>query len=260
VVNATGPWSPTLPQSSIRLRPTKGVHLVIDRGRLPVPDAVVMTDGPRILFAIPWGQRVILGTTDTDYDGPLESPRTEPDDIAYVLGIVNRTFPRAGLDRGDVRATWAGLRPLIADAQGRPSDISRAHEIHVPRPGWIDVAGGKLTTYRLIAEQVVDRALRELNVKASPCRTAKEPLLPSPAVAHSGIVPPEPSPECVRHYCTDEWAVHLDDVMTRRTGWRYYRDDASAVAEQVAGWMAEVLGWDAARTRSELAQYRDAPT
>lgn len=261
VVNAAGPWAQSLPHAGIQLRLTKGVHLVIDRARLPVPDAVVMTDDRRILFAIPWGRRVILGTTDTDYDGPLDAPRTDPADIEYVLSIVNRTFPLAGLTPADIRATWAGLRPLIADRRGRPSDISRAHLIRMSEPGWLDVAGGKLTTYRLIAEQAVDRLLRHLGREASPCRTADEPLLAEDATRGvSGIVPPEPSEELVAHYCTNEWAVHLDDVMTRRTGWRYYCDDAPQVAIQVARWMGAILGWDGEREEEEVVKYRECPT
>lgn len=261
VVNATGPWTQTLPQASIRLRLTKGVHLVVDRARLPVPDAVVMTDDRRILFAIPWGERVILGTTDTDYDGALDDPRTEPADVQYILGVVGRAFPAANLGPADVRATWAGLRPLVADRRGRPSDISRAHQIRMPQPGWLDVAGGKLTTYRLIAQQAVDRLVAHLGSPAKPCRTAAEPLLPEDAVrGASGIIPPEPSPEVVEHYCTGEWAVHLDDVMLRRTGWHYYRDDAPRAAQQVAEWMAAIFGWDAAETQSELIRYQQVIT
>ena len=259
VVNATGPWSPSLPQARIRLRLTKGVHLVIDRRRLPVPDAVVLQDGRRILFAIPWGQRVILGTTDTDYEGPPEAVRTEPADVEYILAIVNRCFPVAGLGPEDVRATWAGLRPLIARRRGKPSDITRAHKIRMPHPGWIDVAGGKLTTYRLIGQQVVRRAVKHLGCGARPCRTADEPLLePEAARGISSIVPPEPSPELVAHFCRNEWAVHLDDIMLRRTGWQYYRDDREGVAGQVARWMSETLGWDRTREETELARWRQS--
>src|SRR5690606_19886175 len=97
VINATGPWAQQIPGSSARLRLTKGVHLVIDHRRLPVPDAVVMTEGQRILFAIPWGQRVILGTTDTDYEGPPEAVSTAPEDVQYILGVVRRAFPQSRL-------------------------------------------------------------------------------------------------------------------------------------------------------------------
>ena len=246
----------SLPHARIRLRLTKGVHLVIDRRRLPVPDAVVLADGRRILFAIPWERKVILGTTDTDYHGPPEAVRTEPADVEYILRIVNRSFPAAGLGPQDVQATWAGLRPLLARRRGKPSDITRAHKIRMPEPGWLDVAGGKLTTYRLIAQQVVDRAARYLKRDLPPCRTADEPLLAPEAVrGTSGIVPPEPSRELVAHFCASEWAVHLDDIMLRRAGWHYYCDDREAIAVQVAGWMSETFGWDGEREKAELAQY-----
>src|SRR5439155_19519409 len=89
VVNATGAWADKFPASGVKLRLTKGVHLVIDRDRLSIPDAVVMSEGSRILFAIPWGERVILGTTDTDYNGPTDSPRCEESDLRYVLEVAN---------------------------------------------------------------------------------------------------------------------------------------------------------------------------
>jgi len=281
VVSAAGPWASRLPHSRLRLRLTKGVHLVVDRSRLPVPDSVVMTDNGRILFAIPWGERVILGTTDTDYDGPIEAVRTEPDDVQYILTIVNRSFPVANLEPADVLSSWAGVRPLIASTRGGPSDISRAHQVRMAEPGWIEVAGGKLTTYRRIAEDAVGQVVRCLGVKAAECRTAHESLLaPVPQVsplpkgeatdpisrperqaaaaassAASAILPPEPSPELVQHYCTREWAVHLDDVMVRRTSWHYYVKNPQDLATRVAGWMAEALGWDDARAAAECTRY-----
>ena len=259
VVHATGPWAEKLPQSSVRLRLTKGVHLVFDRDRLPVPDAVVMTEGKRILFAIPWGRRVIVGTTDTDYEGVIEDCRTEPEDVEYILEAVNEAFPSAALSDADVLSHWAGLRPLVADKRGRPSDVSRAHQVRTAQPGWIDVAGGKLTTYRLIAEEVVDHLLKHLRQKAPPCRTAEEPLLAPDAVeGTTGLIPQDPSAELVRYYCRKEWAVHLDDVMLRRTGWHYYRDDAAALAEQAAGWMAETFDWEATHRAGELERYHQA--
>ncbi|MHC4176402.1 MAG: glycerol-3-phosphate dehydrogenase/oxidase [Planctomycetota bacterium] len=280
VVNAAGPWADKLPHSRVCLRLTKGVHLVIDRRRLPLPsagdpesgteraEAVVMTQGRRILFAIPWGERVILGTTDTDYDGPIEAVRTEPADVEYILGVVNAAFPAAGLGRvalnpADVISHWAGLRPLIASRRGGPSDISRAHQVRMSvcrghtGPGWLDVAGGKLTTYRLIAEQAVDRLLRHLRREATPCCTAEEPLLPAgEAEGLSGILPPPVTPQVVEHCCRNEWAVHLEDVMLRRTSWHFYLTDAGQVARQVAGWMAEIFAWDPPQQEAELARYR----
>jgi glycerol-3-phosphate dehydrogenase len=240
----------------VRLRLTKGVHLVIDRSRLPVPEAVVMTDGRRILFAIPWGERVILGTTDSDYQGPIEDPSCDAQDMAYVLRIVNEHFPEARVSEADVISAWAGLRPLIANPNGKPSDISRAHEIHVGAGGWIDVAGGKLTTYRLMAEETVDHVVRLLEKSEARCRTAEEPIVAGEgAAAYSGVVPPAVSREAVEHFCRQEWARHLDDVMIRRSGWRYYHRDHVEIATQVAGWMAGALGWSAERTAGELGRY-----
>ena len=191
VVNATGPWSDRLPQSKTSLRLTKGVHLVIARDRLPVPDAVVMAEGTRILFAIPWGERVILGTTDTDYDGPLENPTCNIGDAKYVLDVVNDSFPRAGLTPADIISTWAGLRPLVADPHGKPSDISRRHEVAMNGPGWWDITGGKLTTYRLMAEEAVSAIARHLGQAVVKCRTAELPLLEASELqTGSGILPP----------------------------------------------------------------------
>ena len=263
IVNATGPWADGLPHSHVKLRVTKGIHLVVERTKVPVPDTVVMTEGKRILFATPWGGRTILGTTDTDYSGSLDHVTADESDIQYVLQITNQFFPKANLTDADVIGTWAGLRPLIADPSGKPSDISRSHEIRSPEPGWWDVAGGKLTTYRLMAEQTVDQIIawlrksHDLNGSVKPCRTAEEPLLPPAETANvSGILPPEFNRRSVEHYVTNEWAIHLDDVMVRRTSWHYYFSDTAQKAERVADWMGELLGWSVAQRAGELARYR----
>jgi glycerol-3-phosphate dehydrogenase len=263
VVNATGPWADGLPHSHVKLRVTKGIHAVVERARVPVPETVVMTDGKRILFAIPWGERTILGTTDTDYRGPLDDIRADAADIQQVLDISNQFFPDAKLRALDVISVWAGLRPLIADPNGKPSDISRSHEIHSPEPGWWDVAGGKLTTYRLMAEQAVDEIVKwlgkvnGLNGKTQTCRTAEETLLPAGEIdGVSGILPPKFERRVVEHYIDREWAVHLDDVMVRRTSWHYYCPDAPRMAEQVADWMAESLGWTPAVRAAEVERYK----
>lgn len=262
VVNATGPWADSLPHSAVKLRVTKGIHIVVAHARVAVPDTVVMTEGKRILFAIPWGERTILGTTDTDYAGSREQVFADAMDIDYVLEITNHFFPEAKLRPADVISSWAGLRPLVADPKGRPSDISRSHEIRSPEPGWWDVAGGKLTTYRLMAEQTVDRIVQELRATGAlsrvpaACCTAREPLLPPAKVnGYSGILPPEFTRAAVEHFCAHEWATHLEDVMVRRTSWHYYHRDAARKAERVAGWMSEILGWTEAQRDEELARY-----
>ncbi len=261
LVNATGPWADGLPHSKVKLRLTKGVHLVVEKNRVPVSETVVMTEGKRILFAIPWGERTILGTTDTDYSGSLDEVRAEQADIEYVLQITNQFFPAAKLRLADVLSAWAGLRPLLADRTGKPSDISRSHEIRSSEPGWWDVAGGKLTTYRLMAEQTVDRVtgwLRKLEPGRDfkPCGTGQQPLIaPEDAAGVSGILPPPTGREAVVHYVEREWAVHLDDVMVRRTSWHYYLANAGHVAEQVVDWMGQSLGWSAQTRAAELERY-----
>lgn len=257
VVNAAGPWAQRVPHSRVQLRLTKGVHLVIDRARLPISDAAVMVEGERILFAIPWGERVILGTTDTDFDGPPECVCTDASDIEYILGVVNRAFPHAGIGFDEVISTWAGLRPLIADPSGKPSDISRSHEIRSPEPGWWDVAGGKLTTYRLMAEQTVDQVQQKLAGRMTKSVTADVPLLPPEDVLGvSALTPPPLSRDVVEHFCRREWAMHLDDVMVRRSSWRHYCTDASEMAVQVSHWMAGALGWSESQREEELRRYR----
>jgi glycerol-3-phosphate dehydrogenase len=176
-----------------------------------------------------------------------------------VLEVTNRFFPQAKLTKLDVISSWAGLRPLIANSNGSPSDISRSHEIRNPEPGWWDVAGGKLTTYRLMAEQTVDQIVKALKQKMDPCRTAIEPLLPRAETdGFSGILPPEFKREVVEHFCTREWALHLDDVMVRRTSWHYYFADAAARSEQVADWIAKILDWPETVRVEEIARYRAA--
>jgi glycerol-3-phosphate dehydrogenase len=256
VVNATGPWSDRTPMSQTTLRLTKGIHLVVDRSRFPVPEAAVMAEGERILFAIPWGQRVILGTTDTDYDGDLAEPSCDAVDVDYVLEVVNATFPTAQLTPDDVISHWSGLRPLVADRHGRPSDISRRHEVRMGHPGWWDVTGGKLTTYRLMGEETVDQIVRQLGVAAKACTTAEEPLVTAEEQGISGVLPPAPSAAVVEHCCRAEWARQLDDVMIRRTSWRHERRDHFALAETVAEWMAGCLGWSGEEVHGQLARYR----
>lgn len=257
VVNATGPWSARIPGSRTSLRLTKGVHLVFERERLPITEAVVMAEGNRILFAIPWGERVIVGTTDTDYEGPLEEPACEEADIRYLLQVVNKTFPSLELTPADILSTWAGVRPLVADTSGGPSDISRRHEVKMGRPGWWDITGGKLTTYRLMAEETINAILRYLGRDAVPCRTAHQPLLaPRETMGISGILPPVVTADVVRHFCRHEWAEHLDDVMIRRTSWRHYYRDHLEIATRVAQWMAEELNWDTERSGMEISRYR----
>lgn len=166
-------------------------------------------------------------------------------------------FSRANLAASDIISTWAGMRPLVTNPDGSPSDVSRAHEITSPQPGWWDITGGKLTTYCLMAERTVDRVAHQLGRAGVKCQTAVEPLLPgSEAAAYNGVVPVPCTEDAVRHYLEREWALHLADVMVRCSSWHYYHREAGRQAEQVVAWMAGIAGWSPARCADELASYR----
>jgi glycerol-3-phosphate dehydrogenase len=256
IVNATGPWADKVPHSAVKLRLSKGIHIVIERARLAVPEAVVITEGKRILFVLPWGDRVIIGTTDTDYRGAPEDVSVEPEDIAYVLRTVKEFFPGIALNEADIVSSWAGVRPLIANPDGSPSDISRAHQIRCPEKGWWDIAGGKLTTYRLMSEQAVDQIVKHLGMSAQPCRTAVDPLLRAEDMnPFSGILPAPFSREAVEHFVRNEWARRLEDVLLRRSGWHYHQRWSTSTIAQVVDWMAKTAGWSPAQQRAQFEAF-----
>ncbi len=175
VINATGPWTDEVlamsgPRKGKLLRPTKGVHIVVDREKLPVQHAVVLfhPDDNRVLFALPWGDRTYVGTTDTDYDGVPGEEAATLEDVDYLIAAPNHSFPTSQITRGDVVSTWAGLRPLIAPepevGEMAESQVSREHQIVIGEDGLITIAGGKLTTYRKMAQECVDVAVNLLTL------------------------------------------------------------------------------------------------
>jgi glycerol-3-phosphate dehydrogenase len=185
VVNATGPWTDATRAMSRGdapplLRVTKGVHVVVDRAKLPIENAVVCFHpvDDRVLFAIPWGDRSYIGTTDTDFDGDLDDLYATADDVRYLLEAARVYFPEHPLEAADVIATWTGLRPLIApegSTEGvAESKVSREHQILIGEDGLITVAGGKLTTFRRMSAEVVDTVLRLLRLSDSAPREIAE--------------------------------------------------------------------------------------
>jgi glycerol-3-phosphate dehydrogenase len=198
VINATGPWTDltlALDRKALDakgaepahelLRPTKGVHIVVAREKLPLTHAVVCVHpkDKRTLFAIPWGESTYVGTTDTDYEGDPGDVAATSEDVDYLIEAVAGFFPRHPIRRDDVISTWAGIRPLIAPARDNvdESAVSREHEIIVSEDGLITIAGGKLTTYRRMSREVVDTVVPLLEMSGldrelrSP-RTDKVPL------------------------------------------------------------------------------------
>ncbi len=201
-VLATGPWSEDtealagLPRS-VRVRPSKGVHLLVPRARIDSSSALILRTEKSVLFVLPWGDHWLIGTTDTDWEHDKARPVATASDVAYLLGHLNEVLDDP-LTQKDVEGAIAGLRPLVAgigvvrgpgESAGRPAEqraahdepastrVSREHAVARPAPGLVVVSGGKYTTYRVMAADAIDAAVAELGTSAGPSRTASVPLL-----------------------------------------------------------------------------------
>jgi glycerol-3-phosphate dehydrogenase len=295
VVNAAGVWSDdvralaeaTHPDS---IRPAKGVHITVPWHKVRNDIAVVIPvpKDKRSLFVVPWGplpdgtfQHTYVGTTDTDYQGPVDDPQCTKDDIDYVLRALNASVT-TGVTADDITGVWAGLRPLVkTGGSARTADLSRRHRVVSNEAGVITVTGGKLTTYREMAEDTVDAVLDRLG-RSAKCRTKRLPLLgavgfhepasESPDAHLAGRygteISADPSlgeplvtglpylrAEAI-HAVRNEMARTLDDVLSRRTRARLFDRHASVVAaEAVALLIAPDLGWSIDRQAEEVAAY-----
>jgi glycerol-3-phosphate dehydrogenase len=184
VVNATGPWNDRLREMAgvkSMLSPTKGVHLVLSRARLGLSTIVVIPRADRILFAVPCGDSVYVGTTDTFFDDDPGKAIVDAADATYVIDAINALFPTVSATTPDILAGWAGVRPLVAsEGHPLPSDVSRDFEIEAGPEGFYSIAGGKLTTCRAMAEALVSKVIAQegprFDWQTKPCRTAETPL------------------------------------------------------------------------------------
>ncbi|CAN5730693.1 glycerol-3-phosphate dehydrogenase [soil metagenome] len=302
VVNAAGVWSDEVrtidegadPDS---IRPAKGIHITVpwDKVRNDVAVVVPVPQDKRSVFVVPWGDLTYIGTTDTDYDGPLDDPACTEEDVDYLL----RAMKFTGITRADVVGTWAGLRPLVnSGGSGKTADLSRRHKVNPSASGVVTITGGKLTTYREMAADTVDAVLDHLGSSvegiAKRSRTKKLRLRGAegydavagstdPVVAHLAdryggetatvlaladadptlrdpLVAGLPYLRAEAVYAVRyEMARSVDDVLSRRTRARLLARDASAAAaDDVAGLMAPLLGWSAEQAAAEAASYRSA--
>ncbi len=182
VVNACGVWADEVraldeagnPHS---IRPAKGIHITVPESALPCDIAAVIPvpADRRSIFVVSWGEQVYLGTTDTGWDGPLDDPGCRPEDVDYILEAANAVTTRP-LTRSDITGVWSGLRPLLApDGRSRiderTADLSRRHTVQTSPAGMVTVTGGKLTTYRKMAQDTVDAAVAALGRRPLPCVT-----------------------------------------------------------------------------------------
>jgi glycerol-3-phosphate dehydrogenase len=269
VVNATGPWTDEIAGledhgGATAVRGTKGAHIAVPAARVGNVGAVTMLspDDGRVLFTLPsTGGLTIVGTTDTATAEHPAEVRAARADVRYLLSACNHFFPGAVLDEDDVVAAWAGIRPLVAAGNtGDPASASREHAIHFSARGVLAVTGGKLTTFRAMAEEIVDVAVRKLGVPARPCDTATAPLPGERAASAPSDVPLTPAlrwrTRDVETAVNDEFAESVADVMVRRTTIAFeLADHGRSLAPKVAARMAPLLGWTEAGVRHAVAEY-----
>ena len=305
IINATGVWADDVRALDEKIhpdtiRPAKGVHLTVpwEKVRNDIAVVIPVPRDRRSLFVVPWIPNgdgtyrfTYIGTTDTDYKGPVDDPQCTKDDIEYVLTALNASIT-TGVTEEDVTGVWSGLRPLVksdAATSGRTADLSRRHKVVASPQGIVTVTGGKLTTYREMAEDAVDEVCRLLNVKTSSktktlslhgARGARSSSRPQDAHLYSRygshasvlkkmieqdptlgeeLVPGLPYLRCEAVYAvTHEMAVSVDDVLTRRTRARLLdRRACVAVARDVASLIGPHLGWDDAAKEASIAQFID---
>jgi glycerol-3-phosphate dehydrogenase len=310
VVNATGVWAGLTEQlagveTPIRMRPSKGVHIVVPRDRIDASVALITKTSTSVLFVLPWGRSWIIGTTDTTWHHGLSHPSATHADLTYLLDMANAALT-SNLTESDVIGLYAGLRPLV-DTEGlSESEISREHTVRNPLPGLVTIAGGKYTTYRVMAEDAVDAAgedlfpgrpdlLPESTTATMPLIGAAEPtdvlrdvaghpgakhvdsehldrlahrygrLLPEllDVVAADPVLAQEVPGGAgtlaveIVHAASHEGALHIDDVLTRRTRLYLEAGDRGLVAARhAARLMGDVLRWDDATRSREVSRYQ----
>ena len=263
VVNAAGPWTDGVrlladPHARAGVRGTKGAHILVPRVSAGNLEAIAIThprDG-RVMFILPDGEFTLIGTTDTDYFGALDDVRATHEDVRYLLEAANYYLPAVALEPADVVSAWAGIRPLVASDAITTAAVSREHAITLTARGLLTVTGGKLTTNRLMAAQIVDRVEQQIGRAHRAADTAGTPLADGQAREPA---PSELTPAVARAV-REEMALTVADVLIRRTRLAFrLRDHGVALAPAVARLMAPALGWDAARERDAAAAYpRDA--
>ncbi len=305
VLNCTGVWTDEIQAMSggrgrFEVRASKGVHLVVPRRKIVGDAGLILRTETSVLLVIPWKNHWLIGTTDTDWQLDLAHPAATRSDIDYLLEHVNRVLVTP-LTQDDIEGVYAGLRPLLAGESEETSKLSREHDVARVVPGLISIAGGKYTTYRVMAADAVDAGADDLPVRVAPSCTDKVPLLGAdgyfamrnqvealaaeyglhpyrvthvldrygsmirdvlePGLADRALLQTVPgAPDYlmaeIRYAVTHEGALHLEDVLARRTRISIeYPHRGIESAPAVAELIGRVLGWDAATRESETAQY-----
>jgi glycerol-3-phosphate dehydrogenase len=309
VVSATGVWTDELAAQvgggQFRVRMSKGIHFTVPADRIRSGTGLILRTETSVLFVIPWGRQWIVGTTDTDWDLDRAEPAASRADIDYLLEHVNRVLADP-LGHDDIESVYVGLRPLLAGASASTAQLSREHAVFRPAPGLVAVAGGKYTTYRVMAADTVDEVARDLQAETGqpvPASvTAETPLLGADGyraawnrrartAADTGLDVArvehllhrygaaldevlalvaerpelaEPLPGAEEYLAAEavyaassEGALHLDDVLVRRTRIAMEAADRGlAAADPVSRHLAAVLGWTEDQRLAEVEAYR----
>ncbi|MEN9594817.1 MAG: hypothetical protein RLY23_1300 [Actinomycetota bacterium] len=292
VVNAAGVWSDSIramdegkdPHS---IRPAKGIHITVpwSKVRNDIAAIIPVPKDKRSIFVVPWGEHTYVGTTDTDYEGDIDDPQCTPDDISYCIDAMNLVMSEK-ISESDVTAVWAGLRPLISGGTvgNKTADLSRKHGVSTSDGGVTTITGGKLTTYRRMSADTVDRVADRLGINAK-SRTKRVQLFGAEgdhgsdehlagrfgsaskevaAIASSDPALAEPLVEGLPYSRAEavyavrfEMAQSLSDVLERRTRSRILARDASLkAAHSTASIIGAELGWDLSREQAEVSAYQ----
>lgn len=248
VVNATGVFTDSImnmddPGHQSMIAPSQGIHLVVDASFLPGKTAILIprTDDGRVLFAVPWNNKIVLGTTDTPVNDALLEPVPQQQEIEFILTHIGRYLTRDP-QLSDIKSMFAGLRPLVKGKTKKTAALSRDHSISIGDSGLISIIGGKWTTYRKMAEEVVDLAIEKYQLDKRPCITSDlrlDQLSPQPAM------PLPLRKENIQQSIRQEMCQTVEDYLSRRS--RLLLLDAREAincAPDVARIMAEEMGKD----------------
>jgi glycerol-3-phosphate dehydrogenase len=305
VINCTGVWTDEIQALSggrgrFQVRASKGVHIVVPREKITGDAGLILRTASSVLFVIPWKNHWLIGTTDTDWHLDLAHPAATKADIDYLLNCVNSVLV-APLVHEDIEGVYAGLRPLLAGESEETSALSREHAVARVVPGLISIAGGKYTTYRVMAADAMDAGADELLKRVAPSCTEQVPLLGAdgffamqnqveslageyglhpyrvrhvldrygsmirdvlepgledPALLATVPGAPDYLQAEIRYAVTHEGALHLEDVLTRRTRISIeYPHRGVESAPSVAALIGAVLGWTDEQREMEVASY-----
>lgn len=326
VINAAGPWIEDIltwddeqasRPSASRILHSRGVHIVFERERLPIANAFALqTPDGRLLFIIPRGDKTFVGTTDESYEGDLYHSEILPRDVEYLLDLVNGVFPHAKVSEADVVGQWSGVRPLVLEPGKATKDVSRRDQVWVSDSGLVTIAGGKLTAWRKMAEDVMATVYRVFEQRQTPVhpvqRERAQVLSPAAPLPGGATIPPKGAVEWQRseaariamltgmaendalfltHRYGDEaqavalypmgkperiapgvallhcelaylvhceLAVHLSDVVVRRTGLGWFGGQAAVQGvPAIAHAMASLCGWDEQTMAREISQCQE---